>query len=884
MTYSRVYVIGDSLADSGNALALARWYDGLPFASLPAGTPLPELGYFEGRFTDGYTFADLISNKYVGLVSEPTFPFRYEDPWLGIPIAPFEPDPTGIALNFAYGGAQVLKGDEAVLDLSDQVDALQDALDNDIPADALIIVVLGGNDIRSLVPDNGPPTPPDEAYARIHDIIDDMLKHLGQLVRDGAVDILLSGVADIGVVPEYDADRNGVLDPVEQARADAASDYSQYLDFLIRTVVIPDLEARGANVTYAPLTDNESELGALSLILPTIAGLYGIDPAEMASDLLSYRDLLFFDDIHPTAQVHAIVGSLMMAQMTGQPWVEILPMDDAQAILAGSLDAPGASATIDVMLVAGTSYAFDLLGMSSLGFAGSLADPLLLLTGNGFSAGDDDSGAGFDAHLAVTVTQSGTYSLTIDAVGMVTGDYTLLAAMVGGAALGQGDLYVVSGASTLVLEAAGGIGTDVIRTSTSYMLAEGSEIELLETTNAKSKSAIDLTGNGFDQEIRGNAGDNRLDGGGGSDTFFGGRGDDIFVLDGQGLDSIIDYEANDRIDLTNLLSLDAGVDPVAAGYLRIDGGRVQLDYDGGGEDWDDVALIGGDSATFLYLSGGATTQVTIGEAKGGKGGPGNGGGKPGGGNRNAALLVSALGYTTMALIAIEAFDRLREGEQHITTDRSDGVRSARFVPERGDDGTSHGSDGDADPVFHLYPARPAYFGEPHIEAPSLEPSRHGGQDIAPLPDDGDLPLPSGQDRADPMFADTLSMPAPIALDGAEMAVIAEESLPLLAEAGLDNLLAAAGDAVAGLVDDAAGRSGLAEPDAQAERDNSNNETLEGREAADERQASGDQEEASHEVVFGDAQSGGEYDAPLVMLAPVQPLDLDVLPVDLGPLA
>ena len=107
MPYTGAFVFGDSLVDSGNALKLANFYGGLPFTDLPEGAPYPWLGYFQGRFTNGYTFADLISNKTIGLVSKPVFPFHFEDPVFGIPIDPFAGDPSGENLNFAYGGAQI---------------------------------------------------------------------------------------------------------------------------------------------------------------------------------------------------------------------------------------------------------------------------------------------------------------------------------------------------------------------------------------------------------------------------------------------------------------------------------------------------------------------------------------------------------------------------------------------------------------------------------------------------------------------------------------------------------------------------------------------------------------------------------------------------------
>src|SRR5829696_2266302 len=128
LSCSGVYVFGDSLVDPGNALKLAETYDSLPFTSLPEGAPTAAKGYYKGRFTDGYTFADLLSNKFVGVPTKPVFPFGYEDPFLGISFK-FLSDPSGKNLNFAYGGAQIRKGDEAVPDMGDQTAAFDDAVD-----------------------------------------------------------------------------------------------------------------------------------------------------------------------------------------------------------------------------------------------------------------------------------------------------------------------------------------------------------------------------------------------------------------------------------------------------------------------------------------------------------------------------------------------------------------------------------------------------------------------------------------------------------------------------------------------------------------------------------------------------------------------------------
>ena len=106
MDYSSVTVFGDSLVDAGNALKLAKWYGGLPFTETVDNAPTADKGYYDGRFTNGYTVVDLIANKYAGQVTKPVFPYGYEDPYLGAPIAPRR----GEALPAPYAGAPQARG------------------------------------------------------------------------------------------------------------------------------------------------------------------------------------------------------------------------------------------------------------------------------------------------------------------------------------------------------------------------------------------------------------------------------------------------------------------------------------------------------------------------------------------------------------------------------------------------------------------------------------------------------------------------------------------------------------------------------------------------------------------------------------------------------
>ena len=649
MAYSGAYTFGDSLVDSGNALKLAKWYGTLTFSDLPDGAPTSELGYFQGRFSNGYTFADLISNKAIGLVSKPVFPYGFEDPWLGLPLDPFAGDPSGKNLNFAYGGAHIVQRDELVPELDAQTDAFKDAVDHHADPNALYLITFGGNDVRDLAPTGSDPMPRDLAHAEMQEIADKLLHELSQLVDIGARNIVITGLADVGSIPHYDRDGDGVLNATEQMRSDAATEYSAYLDNLIRTEVVPALQqqlvalgADPAKIVYVPVMDyvNASGAmvtGALNANLPTIAALNGLTLDELTSDPLAHRDLIFFDEIHPNAQAHAMLASFMNAQLANSPWIETMPLlgADVDYRMTGTIAAVGEVDKLLIAMVPGTNYTFDLLGVStitpyvleqlgitSLGSGTILADPSLRLVSSGGTVLklDDDSGIGLDSMLSFNAFTAGTTTLEISAVGSLTGAYALTAT-VSGAAMQTGNTYTVTNPAVLVLEGAGGVGVDTVKAGVSYALAAGSEIELLSTTNDKGKTAINLTGNEFSQTIVGNAGANIIDGKAGADVLTGGAGKDVFVLSsaavtnpGAGnIDRITDYASGDVIDVSQILRVAAGTNVSAQGYLRVTtGGLVQVDVNGGGDNWVTLSSVNGTGAVAVrYVSGGASTTISL---------------------------------------------------------------------------------------------------------------------------------------------------------------------------------------------------------------------------------------------------------------------------------
>ena len=104
--------------------------------------------------------------------------------------------------------------------------------------------------------------------------------------------------------------------------------------------------------------------------------------------------------------------------------------------------------------------------------------------------------------------------------------------------LGGNDIYYIDVASTQIVEYEGG-GNDALYVSVSYTLVNG-EVETLSTNNYGATTAINLTGNLYDQILIGNAGANVLHGGGGVDTLIGLGGNDVYYVDVAGTQA---YEA-----------------------------------------------------------------------------------------------------------------------------------------------------------------------------------------------------------------------------------------------------------------------------------------------------------------------------------------------------
>lgn len=185
--YSNIYVFGDSLSDNGNLKAL--------------NPSVPE------RFTNGPVAVEVVAGA------------------LGMTLTPSKHLLGGLTgNNFAIAGAKAIDEDnnEATPDINlpTQVNAFLQIHGGSAPADALYIVLIGGNDIRAARQIRADALFSSAAEERaaivaagksISDAVNAQRNQISKLINAGARHILVSNAPDIGIIPETHILTNGLI-------------------------------------------------------------------------------------------------------------------------------------------------------------------------------------------------------------------------------------------------------------------------------------------------------------------------------------------------------------------------------------------------------------------------------------------------------------------------------------------------------------------------------------------------------------------------------------------------------------------------------------------------------------------------------------------------
>lgn len=272
--FTAQYSFGDSLSDNGNLFAVSS-------------RTLPAAPYFQGRFSNGLVFTELLGRT---LVPHTT------------PGAAQRGD-----LNFAYGGATAAPGSQ-VPHLAQQV-ALYRAQGLPALRTDLFTVLAGANDLFPVLAASTTPSNPAALDAAAASAAASAAGAVQSLVSLGAKNIVAAGLPGIGASPRALAAGATGVALGERATTAFNGDFRARLAAI--AAATPDV-----NIVYvdlaAILARTVSDFRALGYVNVTTAYLA---PSAAGGGSGSPDGYVFWDDIHPTAKTHALLAAIVTEQL-----------------------------------------------------------------------------------------------------------------------------------------------------------------------------------------------------------------------------------------------------------------------------------------------------------------------------------------------------------------------------------------------------------------------------------------------------------------------------------------------------------------------------------------------------------------------------------------
>ncbi|MBT8475797.1 MAG: SGNH/GDSL hydrolase family protein [Alphaproteobacteria bacterium] len=308
--FSGYYVFGDSLSDDGNLFERTSLLS-------PDGSGRPPAPYFDGRFTNGLVFSELLAADFDSANTE----------------------------NYAFGGATALGGTGGMIDnLTTQLgNFLTDSALTDTGERPLVSIWVGANDILQSVASADLFSTSIAAAMAVGDAIE-------TLANDGAssiTDFVVFTLPDIGMSAQFaelnfnNADLTPGDDATDfavasQLQAAATAAVQLYNHTLIDELGL--LSATGLNIytvdAFALLTEAQADPDSFGLINSTSPCLY-VDPAETPDGVFPYcgpdlaKQYLFFDGVHPSSTIHARLADEVRAA--------IVPLPGGLPLLGGAM-------------------------------------------------------------------------------------------------------------------------------------------------------------------------------------------------------------------------------------------------------------------------------------------------------------------------------------------------------------------------------------------------------------------------------------------------------------------------------------------------------------------------------------------------------------------
>jgi phospholipase/lecithinase/hemolysin len=289
----RIAFFGDSLTDSGNNFLLTGQSTRIPFPLGPASFSYDIGGH---QYSNGMVWSQYLANA------------------LHLPHSalPFLQSRNGDFTNYAMGDARSRSGAPAFPDfsLTQQVDIFLDEFDGQVPANTLVVIWIGSNDLEDAL--NGLSTDPSGGTSEVilQQATAAVLENLQTLYQDGARMFLIANIPDLSKTPYVRF--LGLTDPtIPTIASQMTNGFNTSLESVASGFsVSPGLQ-------YFRLFDANA---LLDLVISSPGKFHLLDaidrctvPLVKSNAICSMPDsYLFWDATHPTTAGHGLIAGAVL--------------------------------------------------------------------------------------------------------------------------------------------------------------------------------------------------------------------------------------------------------------------------------------------------------------------------------------------------------------------------------------------------------------------------------------------------------------------------------------------------------------------------------------------------------------------------------------------
>ena len=285
-SFDNVFVFGDSLSDTGN---LAEIQAVMQNKTAGPGANFPNPPFFHDSITNGPVAVELLAEHFGTRADPSLFATGFADvKQLGLTPG----------TNFAVAGATSTNRGQGI-DLPQQIGAFTAHVGGHADPKSLYVVFIGGNDVRTAAKAG--------STAFVTSGVAAETSGVQALINDGAKHLLVVNVGNVGGIPEF-----AEQDP---AHAAAATADSLLYDLLLAQGVTGLLGANpGADITLfdfydfsAAVAAHASDLGITNTTDPCLKANFtpNANCVDPVTQHILFDKFLFWDNIHPTAEVQA---------------------------------------------------------------------------------------------------------------------------------------------------------------------------------------------------------------------------------------------------------------------------------------------------------------------------------------------------------------------------------------------------------------------------------------------------------------------------------------------------------------------------------------------------------------------------------------------------